>query len=136
MLLSDGRLSPFLPLADDDGLDLIVFDKETGASLPIQVKARTTMTLLKNGTIQFDLRAKTYSDRKNGYMLAILFDTKDAQIDNSWLIPLNELPNVARVGKDKFTIVPSTKETSRDRYSSYRCGDLSEVVKRLIAHQA
>ena len=33
MLGSNGRFSPFLPFADDDGIDLIVYDKVTGASL-------------------------------------------------------------------------------------------------------
>ena len=42
MLASDGRFSPFLPFADDDGIDLIVYDKVTGISLPVQVKARTS----------------------------------------------------------------------------------------------
>ena len=38
MLLSHGRLSPFLPFADDEGIDLIVSDKLTGESLPVQTK--------------------------------------------------------------------------------------------------
>ena len=40
MLASGGRFSPFLPFADDDGIDLIIYDKVTGISLPVQVKAR------------------------------------------------------------------------------------------------
>ena len=51
MLASGGRFSPFLPFADDDGIDLIVYDKVTGVSLPVQVKARTSAKLGKSSPV-------------------------------------------------------------------------------------
>jgi hypothetical protein len=58
MKASDGRLSPFKPVADDDGLDVLFFDKETGNSVAIQLKCRTkTDSGHKGGnTAQFDVR--------------------------------------------------------------------------------
>lgn len=44
MIESNGRLTPFQPIADDDGL---IYDKVTGKSVPIQIKARTN-TLKKS----------------------------------------------------------------------------------------
>jgi hypothetical protein len=41
---SDGRLSPFRPIADDDGLDVLFFDKDTGNSVAMQLKCRTVTT--------------------------------------------------------------------------------------------
>lgn len=41
MVESAGRLSPFSPVADDDGIDLLIYDKESGRALPAQVKSRT-----------------------------------------------------------------------------------------------
>ena len=38
---SGGRLSPFQPIADDDGIDVLFYDKVIGGSIPIQIKART-----------------------------------------------------------------------------------------------
>ena len=38
---SSGRLVPFRPVADDYGIDLLLYDKVTGRVLPLQVKART-----------------------------------------------------------------------------------------------
>ena len=49
MVHSKGRLSPFVPLADDDGIDLLVYDKRTGRAVSLQIKART-VTLFKPGT--------------------------------------------------------------------------------------
>lgn len=38
---SDGRLSAFQPVADDDGIDVLFFDKQTGNAVAIQLKCRT-----------------------------------------------------------------------------------------------
>ena len=48
MKASDGRLSPFQPLADDDGLDVLFFDKVTGNSVAIQLKCRTVSIRKRN----------------------------------------------------------------------------------------
>jgi len=37
---SQGRLSPFKPIADDDGMDLLLFDKQTRRAIPLQIKCR------------------------------------------------------------------------------------------------
>ena len=49
MKASEGRLSPFQPLADDDGLDVLFFDKVTGNSVAIQLKCRT-VSIRKKGS--------------------------------------------------------------------------------------
>ena len=41
MITSGGRLSAFQPVADDDGIDLLIYDKKSGRALPAQVKSRT-----------------------------------------------------------------------------------------------
>lgn len=133
MLASDGRLSPFLPFADDDGIDLIVYDKLTGISLPVQVKARTSAKLGKSDTIMFDVRRKTFSDHDGAFLLAILLDMTGGQIRRAWLIPMSELAAVARVNSEKLSITPSAKTGSKDRYSRYRCVDMVEVARRLMA---
>ena len=134
MLSSDGRFSPFLPFADDDGIDLIVYDKVTGVSLPVQVKARTCAKLGKSETIVFDLRRKTFSEHPNSFLLAILLDMAGGRIRRAWLIPMRELSTVARVGVEKLSITPSAKEGSKDRYTPFRCTDMVEVAHRLAAH--
>ena len=134
MLGSDGRLSPFLPFADDDGIDLIIYDKVTGASLPVQVKARTSGKLGKSDTVMFDVRRKTFSDHDGAFLLAILLDMTGGLIERAWLIPMSELAAVARVGPDKLSITPSAKQGSEDRYTAYRCAGMAEVVQRLATY--
>ena len=131
MLGSNGRFSPFLPFADDDGIDLIVYDKATGRSLPVQVKARTSTKLGKSDTVVFDVRRQTFSEHKGAFLLAILLDMAGGRIDRAWLFPMSELPSVARERPDKYSITPSAKDGSKDRYTPYRCADMTEVAKRL-----
>lgn len=133
MLGSEGRFSPFLPFADDDGIDLIVYDKVTGASLPMQVKARTSGRLGKSDTILFDVRRKTFSDHDGAFLLAILLDMTGGLIQRAWLIPMAELAGIARARPDKLSITPSAKEGSNDRYTPYRCAGMAEVAERLAA---
>ena len=133
MLASGGRFSPFLPFADDDGIDLIVYDKVTGISLPVQVKARTSAKLGKSDTVVFDVRRKTFSDHAGSFLLAILIDMTGGQILRAWLIPMSELAAVARVRAEKLSITPSAKEDSCDRYTPFRCTNMAQVARRLAA---
>lgn len=134
MLASEGRLSPFLPFADDDGIDLIVYDKVTGISLPVQVKARTSAKLGRSDTVLFDVRRKTFSDHADSFLLAILLDMTGGNILRAWLIPMSEMSDIARVKSEKLSITPSAKEGSKDRYTPYRCTDMKEVARRMVGY--
>ena len=86
-LASDGRLSPFMPMSDDDGVDLLVLDKVTNAVLAIQVKSAIANASRK--TVQFDVRKATLGVHANRYLLAVLFDPDSVAIALSWLIPMS-----------------------------------------------
>jgi len=129
-LASSGRLAPFKPFADDDGIDLLIYDKVTKRALPIQVKSRTKVDDIKAQTVQFDVQRSTYSDRGESHLLAVLLDGADLVC--SWLVPMNEMQDAARAGKNKLTIVPSAKPTSNDRYTPYRRHSFEEVAQDLI----
>jgi hypothetical protein len=51
MLASSGRLSPFVPLSDDHGIDLIALDKLSQRSVCLQVKS--AIASAKRKTVQF-----------------------------------------------------------------------------------
>lgn len=126
MLASNGRLSPFLPMADDDGIDLLVRDKVTRATLPIQIKSRTALDRSAGRTVQFDVRLKTLSS--DGYLLALLFDWQAALVERAWLVPMHELKSVAIIRRDKLSITPAVKDTSQDRYTPYRCNSTTDTA--------
>ena len=129
-LASQGRLAPFKPFADDDGIDLLIYDKVTKRALPLQVKSRTKVDDRKARTVQFDVRRSTYTDQGGSHLFAVLLD--GANLVCSWMVPMSELTTSARAGRHKFSIVPSAKRTSKDRYTSYRRYSYEEVVDDLI----
>ncbi len=132
MLASGGRLSPFLPLADDDGIDLVLLDKVTAAALTIQVKSRTGVDNEKAQTVEFDVRLATFSARADAYMLALLLDEAGQGIRSAWLVPNAELERVSNRKRDKLVITPSAKTTSNDRYAPYRCRTFAQVCARFL----
>ena len=90
MLVSGGRLSTFVPQADDDGIDLLVLDKLTRQTLAIQIKARYA-AIDKPGPIQFDTRVRTFRDVPGTWVLAVAVDPDSATLWRLWLIPSSEL---------------------------------------------
>ncbi len=79
MIESKGRLSAFQPVADDDGIDVLVYDKVTGNACPIQIKART-LTIRKRAskergnTVHFEVRKATFKENRNTILLCVLLD--------------------------------------------------------------
>jgi len=132
MLASKGRLTPFVPVADDDGLDLLLFDKLTGRTIPVQVKGRTGVDASGHGTVQFDVRKKTFTTRYGSFLLAVLVDVEAVKIGQSWLIPMEKLAGVSSDKGGVLAICPNTSPVSKDRYRSYRYETVPELVAKLI----
>lgn len=132
ILASKGRLAPFKPFADDDGIDLLIYDKMTRRSLPLQIKCRTRVDNAKSGTVQFDVRLSTFAVEGAGFLVAALLD--GASVTTAWLVSTRDLSNLARNTRTKLVMVASTKPESSDRYRKYRHDTLEAVAATLIAH--
>ena len=135
MLESNGRLSPFHPMADDTGIDLLIYDKKTGHSIPVQVKARTKTLTRHPKILHFQVRKATFKEEQHAFLLAVYIDTKDNNwvIGRAWLIPMRELQNVTGERADRLVLRPSIDIRSKDKYSKYRCKDMLEVINKMIA---
>lgn len=129
-LASGGRLAPFKPFADDDGIDLLIYDKLTKLALPVQVKSRTKFDNEKAQTVQFDVQRSTYTDQGGSYLFAVVLD--GSAMVCSWLVPMSDLRHSARSTKNKLSIVPSAKPTSNDRYTPYRRHSFEDAAAHLI----
>lgn len=132
MHASGGRISPFKPFADDDGTDLLLFDKLTKRAIPLQVKCRTGLD--KGGTVQFDVRLKTFAREGSGFIMAALLD--GTTVRTSWLIPARKLERVARSNSIKLSIVASPAPNSNDKFRAYRHASLAAVARELLAASA
>jgi hypothetical protein len=129
---SAGRFVPFRPLADDYGIDVLIFDKQTGRALPLQVKGRTK-TLKKGGTglrgdiVHFHVRKVALRDKGSTRLLAVLLDEEMTGILKAWLIPLEHVERLGAMRRDRVVIRPSRSDVSKDKYSPYR-GSMKELV--------
>lgn len=132
MLASGGRLSPFRPIADDDGIDLLLVDKLTRSIVQLQVKCRTRVDDPKAETVQFDVQLSTFAQGARGYALGILLN--GASVRKAWLIPLSELRNVARASPGKLVIVASAKDHSADRFRRFRHDGFEPVVRVILGN--
>jgi hypothetical protein len=135
MIESLGRLSPFWPLADDDGIDLLIYDKVTGMATPVQVKSRTK-TLKKKGSedrgnvVHFEVRTAAAKDSEYAHLLAVLLTDDLTSIDCCWYIPMKAFLSEARRGKNKLVIRPSRSANSKDKFVRYRCESPAALAER------
>jgi hypothetical protein len=144
MVHSRGRLSPFTPVADDDGVDLLVFDKRTGRSLPVQVKSRA-VTLKKRGRqergnlVHFEVRAATYHGERKAYVIFVLLAESLNEIEYAWVIPLHEVRSKGKSRRGaiprraKYVLRASRSPKSKDRFREFRCDDLKSMVQRVLS---
>lgn len=136
---SSGRLSPFWAIADDDGIDLLVYDKKTGRALPIQVKSRTK-ALKKRGTedrgsvVHFEVRDKTIKSDDFAHLVAILLSDDLAHCECAWFLPLKEVIRIGARKTGKYVIRPSRSVGSRDKFVPYRCLTSVDLVKAIIRY--
>lgn len=138
MKASDGRLSPFQPLADDDGLDVLFFDKLTGNSVAIQLKCRTGSIRKRNSdergnVVHYQVRQATFNEARRAFLIAALFNAELTEFLATWLIPMSLLPSIAQDISGKWVIRPSKAATSADRFTAYRCATADELARRIIA---
>jgi hypothetical protein len=137
MKASKGRLSPFKPIADDDGLDVLFFDKETGNSAAIQLKCRTDTDRKSNSkergnTAQFDVRTATFKEGRRAYLVAALLNKAMTGFVCAWFIPMEELKTVGNAKSDKYVITPSKAEGCVDRYKEFRCENPKKLAQHII----
>lgn len=136
VLGSIGRLSPFVPISDDCGIDLIVLDKQTHRRLPIQIKSRIANPA--RNTVQFNIRKASFSDIADRLLLCVLFDPLTIALTASWLIPMSRIRDISQEKPDRYTLSPNILVESRDRYREFRintAGDLANAVLRALADE-
>lgn len=136
MIESKGRLSPFQPMADDDGVDILIYDKKTGKAIPLQIKARTN-TINKRGkqersnTAHFTVRKISCEAPRQTMLLCVLLAQNLRSTERAWLLPLSKLSKIANAKEFTYAIRPNKTLASNDKYKIFQCENIKEVAKRL-----
>jgi len=133
---SNGRLSPFSPLADE-GIDLLVYDKRTGKALPIQIKSRTGGIVRygrETNTIHFEIRSIASKKSQGAFFLAVLMSKDLRSIERAWFVPMKAIPNLfnTRQKQAKYIMRPNKNSYSRDKFRKYQCLDIAEITKKIL----
>lgn len=138
MIESAGRLSAFQPVADDDGIDILFYDKITGKSVPVQIKARRN-TINKPGkqergnTVHFEVRKAAIKAGRNVALLCVLLNQDMRATERAWIIPIQKLKDIASEKKTKYTIRANKQVSSIDKYRPFQCADIAEVASRVLS---
>jgi hypothetical protein len=135
MIQTDGRFSPFSPLADE-GIDLLIYDKKTGRVVPIQIKSRTggiTKKGKETNTIHFEIRSVSLKNEKSVYFLAVLIDKDIRSVERAWLIPIKDISTLLNMRKkqSKYIMRANRSLSTKDKFSKYKCQNMIEVAQRI-----
>ena len=133
MLASRGRLSSYVPLVDDDGIDVMVHDKLTHHSVGLQIKSWTFLSEARPQTVQFDVGLSTWRDDARLFLLCVAIDGHAARLEAAWLIGSGEVAAISTLRAKKMSLTPNPRPNSKDRYAPYRLDDMAAVANRLIA---
>ena len=100
LLQSDGALRVSLPLVDDEGVDLVVGNRDNDKAMLLQIKGRFSLT--GRGYYRADVRRATCSPNPNKFLLFLYYDKAAGTFGATcWLIPSTEF--CARLGQQKAT---------------------------------
>lgn len=133
-IVADLRLNVSTAFVDDEGVDLVFHQRGGTATLPVQVKARSSLTVgPSKGTFQQQARVASFRPRPNFYMLFVLVDPIEARIEFAWLVPSLVFDQLAATtSKGMRRITASTRPESQDQWRPYRIG-FRELPDRLLA---
>lgn len=120
---TDGRATCYRPVADDDGIDIIVNLKSNLSPIFVQVKSR--FKLNKNKRYIQNVGANTFSENDRFYLVFLLINGSTLEIDCLWLIPSKEFKKKAYLKKEgdtyksfyRFSANPSSVA---DQWCEYR----------------
>jgi len=131
--VSAGRLCPFLPVADDGGVDLLLFDKKTRNAVPVQVKSRTATLRRFPNRVYFEIRKKTFSQTPGTVVIAMLFDWDKQEPRCMWLLPGGVISQGAQGRGYRYVLQPSIAPDSKDKWRRFRCETFEKLVQRLVS---
>lgn len=120
MLVSDGRLTPSIPIGDDHGVDLIVTAKGGFDPVFLQVKSRFVTNRRYPKRVDFQVKRESLPGDPRLYVLCVYFDVDESAINCMWLIPSAELIAGAHKRPDHYRLAASRDPKALDKWSRYQ----------------
>jgi hypothetical protein len=144
ILATGGELNALTALVDDEGVDITFKRRDGTRTLDVQVKSRFSddsgsNALRTEDRFVADTRDATFRPRDDLYMLFVAVNAAEVEIGPIWLVPSPDLAELGQRINPKSTgpqirISASAKESSKDKWSSYRMtkAELPQEVLRIL----
>lgn len=122
VLGSGGELNAWTSLVDDEGVDLVLQQRNRPETLSLQVKSRLTTArgIAERKRFQSQVRGATLRPRDDLYMLFVVANPATLDLGPIWLVPSKEFIENAPAGSTgKHRFVASAKSGTKDRWADY-----------------
>lgn len=133
ILYGDTTLSCYKPLSDDEGIDLIVKEKDSLKTMYIQVKSRFGNN--PDEIFTATTKATTITDNYSMAVVFCFFDTEKGDLwDYLWFVPAPDLIKLANKldGGQLFGFVAGRKKKESNKWDNYLI-DKRELANSIIA---
>ena len=135
------KLNVSTSLVDDEGVDLVFHRREKSTTLAVQVKSRSMATkgISQRGRFYAQVRAVTFRQRRDLYLLFVPVDVAGGTFPFVWLVPSKTFAKRPVNSRGRRIFNASAKDGSKDQWSKYRVerADLADeilaVIKKLSA---
>jgi hypothetical protein len=133
MLASSGKLNVSTSFIDDQGVDLVFNRWGRTATLPIQVKSRTTEagTIRDKGRFIAHVKRSTFQARTNFFVLFTVVDRPTAALGPVWLVPSVALDRRDR-DKDAIRFQANVNPSGDGQWDNYSL-TLAQLPSRILS---
>jgi hypothetical protein len=122
VLGSDGELNAWTSLVDDEGVDLVLQQRNQPQTLSLQVKSRLTTAkgIAVRQRFQSQVRSATLHPRDDLYILFVVANPSSLDLGPIWLVPSQEFAEKSPAGSNqKHRFSASAKSDTKDQWSDY-----------------
>jgi hypothetical protein len=134
ILTSGLKLNVSTSLVDDEGVDLVFHRRGRSTTLAVQVKSRTTATkgISQRGRFYAQVRAATFRQRPDLYLLFVPVDAEEGTFPFVWLVPSKDFARRRLNSRKRRVFSASMKFDSKDQWRRYRV-ERPDLAERILA---
>jgi len=82
--------------------------------------------------VHFEIRRATFKVERYAAAIFILTSENGYGVECAWVVPMKDLPALARATEKKFVLRPSKSVSSNDRFSKFRCNTTAYLYQRVM----
>ncbi len=126
-------LSSYKPISDDEGIDLIVKNKENGKNIFIQIKSMWT----KRQSYVTTIKKQKSLSLKNTFVVFLFFNTRTGEFwDYLWFVPAKEIINNCNLNSktNRYAFVAGFTRNAKNTWDKYLIHkfELADEIEKVL----